>query len=161
MPVTIHKKHENAHDFLRNHPVGVLATVDANGDPHAAAIYFAIDSKSMISFLTKTGTRKADNLEHNNHAELLVYEAETQTTVQVAGVASKVEDPEEMNQVFTKIVNASLEASDSSVPPISRLKEGDYVAYRLTPKQIRMAVFSRPKFGEYEDLFKTITPEAK
>lgn len=81
--------------------------------------------------------------------------------MQVTGVATKIEDSTEMNEVFAKILNASLEASGSSVPPISRLKEGDYVAYQIKPKQIRMAVFSRPKFGEYEDLFKTTVPEAK
>lgn len=161
MPVTIHEKHEDAYDFLKHHPVGALATVGPNGDPHVAAIYFTIDRKWTIFFLTKTGTRKADNLDHNNHAQLLVYEAKTQTTVQVTGTATKIEDSAEMNDVFAKILKASLDASDSSVPPISRLKEGDYVAYRLSPEQVRMAVFSHPKFGEYEDLFKTITPDAK
>lgn len=161
MPVTIHKKHENAHDFLKHHPVGVLATVDPNGEPHAAAIYFTIDSDSTISFLTKSGTKKADNLEHNNHAELVVYEAETQTTVQATGMATKIEDSAEMNAIFTKILNASLEASDTSLLPISKLREGEYVVYTLRPKQIRMAVFSRPKSGEYDDLFKTIVPEEK
>lgn len=158
MPVTIHKEDKDAYDFLKGHPVGVLATVDPNGEPAAAAIYFMVDDNGNICFLTRSGTKKADNLEHRNHAELVVYEAESQTTVQVKGLAKKIEDPREMNEVFIKILNASLDVSHTAVTPLSRLREGDYVTYRLAPKQIRMAVFSQPKIGKYDDLFKTVKP---
>lgn len=161
MPVTIHKTDKEAHDFLRQHPVGVLATVDPNGEPDAAAIYFTIDEDSNIAFLTRTGTKKSDNLQHNHHATLVVYEAETQTTVQVKGAARKIEDPHDMNEVFIKVLNASLDASDTAVTPISQLREGNYITYRLKPKQIRMAVFSHPRIGQYEEIFKTIVPEHK
>lgn len=161
MPVTIHKKHQNAHEFLKHHPVGVLATVDPNGEPHAAAIYFSVDNHQNISFMTKTGTKKADNLLHDNHAVLVVYEAATQTTVQITGEVSEIKDHAEVNEVFAHMLNASADTSGSSVAPLTKLKEGDYITFRLKPKQIRMAVFSRPKAGEYEDLFKTTVPEEK
>lgn len=159
MPVTIHKKHDKAHDFLKGHPVGVLATVDPDGNPHAAAIYFTIDGSSTISFLTKAGTKKADNLKRNGRAVLVVYDAMLQTTVQVTGEAVAVADPAEVNEVFAGILTASIAVSNTSVPPISKLQAGDYVAYRLRPKQVRIAVFSKPEFGHYEDLFKTSMPD--
>ena len=150
---------QKAHDFLKQHKVGVLATVDPNSEPHAAAVYYDVDSQFNVYFLTKNRTKKADNLEHNKHAMLVVYEAETQTTVQVTGVVSEVTDDEELNKLFMKIVFASLDVTGSSVPPLAKLKEGEYVAYKLEPVQIRMAVFSKPDSGEYSDLFTTIVPE--
>lgn len=159
MPVTIHKKNEKALNFLKHHPVGALATVDPDGNPHAAAIYFTVDSHQTISFLTKSGTKKADNLEHNNHAMLVAYDAATQTTVQATGEVSQIKDHAEVNEVFGQILKASFDTSGTNVPPITKLKEGEYVFYKLKPKQIRMAVFTRPKSGEYEDIFKTTIPE--
>lgn len=159
MAVTIQASERKTHDFLKNHRVGVLATADPNGDPYAAAIYYALGDNFTIMFLTKTGTKKADNLEHNNHAMLVVYDAETQTTVQVMGSVAKITDADATNKVVSQIVYASVEASHTDIPPIFKLDEGDYVAYQLTPTQVRMAVFSQEKSGDYNALFKTIVPE--
>ena len=159
MAITIQPGQRAAHDFLKKHKVGVLATASPNGDPYAAAIYYTVDSALAISFLTKTGTKKADNLEHNNHAMLVVYEAETQTTVQVMGSVSKVTDDTEANRVFSQVVYASIDTSKTDIPPILKLDEGEYVTYKLTPTQVRMASFSHAKSGGYDTLFKTIVPE--
>lgn len=160
MPVIVHhNKRKDTHDFLKSHRVGVLATVSPDGDPYAAAIYFTVDPSFDVLFLTKTRTKKADNLEHNNHAMLVVYEPSTQTTVQLIGLVSKIDDTLETNRVFSDIINASIDTSSNIVPPISKLDEGDYVAYRLRPNEIRMAVFAHAAAGDYKDLFKTIVPE--
>jgi general stress protein 26 len=162
MPVIVHhNKRKDAHDFLKNHRVGILATVSPDGDPYAAAIYFTVDPSFNVLFLTKTRTKKADNLEHNNHAMLVVYEPSTQTTVQLTGLVSKIDDILETNQVFSDIINASIDTSGDTVPPIAKLDEGDYVAYRLRPNEIRMAVFAHATSGSYKDLFKTIVPKDK
>lgn len=160
MPVTVHhNKIKKAYDFLKTHPIGVLATVDPNAEPYAATIYFTADNNLNIRFITKTGTKKADNLEHKNHAMLVVYDAQTQTTVQVLGQTKKINDRSKVDDLFTKIIYTSLDTSGNDVPPISHLEEGDYIAYVLEPKQVRMAVFSQAKFGKYEEIFKIIEPE--
>lgn len=160
MSVTI-KDQAEAYDFLAKHKVGVLATVDPNGEPHAAAIYYFIDKDFTVSFVTKTGTKKADNLQHNNHAVLLVYDAESQTTVQVTGVVTEVTDLLKVNEIFTQAIYASIDTAKATVPPLAKLNEGDYVGYRLAPKQVHMAVFGHSKPGDYSDLFKTFTPKEK
>jgi hypothetical protein len=141
--------------------VGVLATVSPDGDPYAAAIYYTVDSALDISFLTKTGTKKADNLEHNNHAMLVVYEAESQTTVQVMGSVSKITDVIEADEVFSQVVYASVDTSHTDIAPILKLDEGEYVTYRLKPTQVRMATFSHAASGDYNTIFKTIVLEEK
>lgn len=159
MTVVIQPGEREARAFLKNHKVGVLATVDPNGEPHAAAIYYSIDKDFNLAFLTKAHTKKADNLEHNAHAMLVVYEAETQTTVQVTGVVHKVTDSTELNDIFTQIVYASIDTSHTDVPPIARLELGEYVAYRLEPVQVRMASFKHHEQGNYDSIFKTVVPE--
>jgi len=160
MTVVIQPGEREAYAFLKAHKVGVLATVDPNGEPHAAAIYYAVDRDSSLTFLTKAQTKKADNLEHNHHAMLVVYEAATQTTVQVTGLVDKVTDGSELNDIFTQIIYASLDASNTDVPPIAKLNLGEYVAYRIKPVQVRMASFKQhEEQGNYDSIFKTVVPE--
>lgn len=158
MPITTHDKPKDIHDFLKNHKVGVLSTVDPNGDPHGAAIYFTVNENLEARFVTKTRTKKADNLRHNNHAMLVVYEAQSQSTAQILGEVEEITDETEMNDVFAEIVDASLKTSNTAVPPISKLVRGEYVIYRLVPKQVRMAVFNQSEGGDYQDVFKMIEP---
>jgi general stress protein 26 len=158
MPVQLSEEREHILGFLKNHEIGVLATVDPNGDPSAAAIYFAVDDSLGISFLTKTGTKKHDNLKRHASCILVVYEASSQTTVQIKGIASEVTDASETQRIFTSIVKISMETSASGIPPTSKLQAGDYVVYHIKPKEIRMAVFVRPDPGDYDSIFETLNP---
>lgn len=136
--------------FLQSHPVGTLATVDPNGDPHAAVIYYFVDDNFNVVFTTKRETRKFDNLSHHNHAMLVAYETGSQTTVQVTGVATEIQDIEEAESAFRSMLAASMATSKAGVPPITKLYAGRYVAMRLKPVQIRMAVFTRPDPSGYD-----------
>lgn len=156
MPVKISEKQAHIMDFLQKNRIGVLATVDPNGEPHAATIYFTVDSNMNIAFITKTETKKHDNIQHNDHVVLIVFEANTQTTVQVKGMASVVTDPVKEQEIFAEILKVSMDTSESGIPPISKLRAGEYVVYTIKSKEIRMAVYIRPDPGDYETLFETI-----
>ncbi len=143
------------YNFLKVHPVGVLAMVDPEGNPHATVIYFSVDEEFNITFTTKRDTKKHDNLKHNNHVQLIAYEASSQTTVQITGIAKDISHEPEASEAFSNTVRASMQTSGADVPPISKLQAGHYVAYKLSPKQIRMAIFARPDPGGY-DIYETI-----
>lgn len=151
-----HERRDRIFGFLRENQVGVLSTVDPNNDPHATAIYYAVEPDLTISFMTKSATKKSDNIAHNNHVMLLVYEPSSQTTVQINGQAKKIDDISRMNKIFSDILQAAWDTSEDGVPPITRLVAGEYVAYSIEPKQVRMAVYARPELGNYEDLFETL-----
>jgi general stress protein 26 len=143
-------------DFLISTPYGVLSTITPDNNPHGAVIYFSIDNKFVVSILTKAETRKYDNLVHNNHAMLTAFDPETQTTVQLTGVASEVTDPEFVNNALEKSMLASMNTSYSRMPAIEKLEAGKYVAFVIQPVQVRMAVYARPDPGEYTELFETV-----
>jgi flavin reductase (DIM6/NTAB) family NADH-FMN oxidoreductase RutF len=143
-------------DFLTANPVAVLSTVTPDGDPHGAVIYFSVDRQFVVSIMTKSETRKYDNLVHHNHAMLTVLDAETQTTVQLTGVATEVTDPDFVNSTLEMDMLASMKTSYSMMPPIEKLEAGEYVAFKIRPVQVRMAVYARPDPGEYTELFETV-----
>lgn len=137
-------------DFLRLQPVGVLATVDPDDNPHAAVIYYSVDEDFNVTFLTKRDTKKRDNLARKNHAMLVAFDAKTQTTCQITGVTEDVSYLAVANEIFQRTIGAAMATSESGIPPISKLSAGEYVAYRLKPKQINMSVYLRPDRGDYE-----------
>lgn len=150
------KSNQRIYGFLKENSVGVLATVDPNNNPHATTVYYSMDENFNVFFTTKHDTKKQDNLKHNNHVMLVVYDAFSQTTVQVTGVAQAVTDDVVVSsETFRNTVRAAIRTSESGVPPISKLYAGSYVAYCIKPVQIRMAIFLRPDPGGY-DMYETI-----
>lgn len=144
------ERNRRVYDFLKAHPIGTLASVDPNGNPHAAVIYFAVDENFDFVFMTKRDTKKHDNLQHNNHVMLVSYEASSQTTVQITGSAKEIHDNVKAQEAFSGMLDASKQTSEVGVPPLSKLYAGYYVAYQLKPVQIRMAMFIRPDPGGYD-----------
>jgi general stress protein 26 len=149
-------KEQRIYDFLNANPVAVMSTVTPDGDPHGVVLYFSIDKYFVASILTKADTRKYDNLTHNDHAMLTVFEPRTQTTVQLTGKAKEITDRYEINEVAEINLQASMNTSNAGMPPILKLKAGAYVAFRIYPEQISMAVYSHPDSGDYSQLFEVL-----
>ena len=153
---TLSERQRRIYQFLADNPVGVLTTVDPNGDPHGVVIYFTIDKQFNLAFLTKTGTKKHDNLVRNDKIMLVVYEPVSQSIAQVIGNAHKIKSNYEINQVAQLIFEASLKTSEAGVPPINKLQAGTYTAFVIKPVQIRMAVYEHPDDGDYSQIFESI-----
>jgi general stress protein 26 len=137
-------------DFLQKHHSGTLATADSAANPHTAVIYLTFNEDLTFSFITKTETQKYKNIIENNSVALAIYDEREQTSVQVAGHAKVVDDKDETQRVLNKAFTYSAELSHRELPPLEKLFAGDYVAIRLLPQVIKMAVFARPESGDDE-----------
>ena len=153
---TLSERQRRIYDFLHDNPAGVLTSVDTNGYPHGAVIYFYINDKFVISFLTKKGTKKYDNLLRNNKVMLVVYEPVSQSVAQVIGRAYEIKDNYDVSLMAQHVFEASMKMSEGGVPPITKLQVGPYVAFEIEPSQIRMAVYERPDSGDYGKVFESI-----
>lgn len=142
--------------FLKNNPIGVLSTVTPNNDPHGTVIYYSINEQFLTSFLTRHDTHKYDNIQHNDHVMLTVFDPHSQTTAQIIGEAHEVTSGAEINRIAANTLGASLVTSESGTPPITKLEVGEYAAFTIKPVQIRLAVFGRPDPGDYSELFESI-----
>lgn len=147
---------QRMYDFLTANPIGVLSTVTPDGEPHGVVVYFTIDKQFKVSFLTRAETRKYDNLKHNNHVMLTVFEPRNQAVVQLTGKATELTSSLAINAVAGCIAGISKRSSDAGLPPIVKLKAGEFVAFRIDPVLVRMAVYARPGPGEYQDLFESV-----
>lgn len=127
--------------FLRQHPVGVLATVSPDGHPNASAVYIAVDDQLNLTFTTKQGTKKHENIVQNNDVMFVVYDAATQATVQVSGNAIEETDAQAAQDIYHGTLHAAQQTGPDVVPPVAKLAAGPYVAYAVKPSNIWMTEY--------------------
>jgi hypothetical protein len=149
-------RRQRIYDFLKSQHVAVLSTITPDNNPHGVVVYYAVDEDLVMHIMTKTGTRKYDNMVHNDHVMLTVFEPETQTTAQFTGLAAERGGSNNINKVAGSIFGSAVQTSSSGLPPIVKLQAGAFTTFRITPIQIRMAVYARPDPGGYDTLFETL-----
>lgn len=148
-------RQKRIYDFLQSNQVGVLSSVDPDNNPHASVIYYSLDKSFQITFITKSKTKKFDNITHNNHVMLLVYNAENQTVAQVVGKAYQLVNSDKMADVAASVYAANLISSNDDIPPVAKLSGGEYVLFKIVPVQIRLATYIQPE-SDYDNIFDTI-----
>lgn len=156
MAIDITESRARLSSFLNKNQVGVLATVDAAGKPHAATIYFTFDRQFDIYFVTKKDTQKSRNLQQNNSAAIAAFDADTQATVQAEGTVVEVTDPRQLEWVFNDIWRIAAKTSSKSAPPQSQMTAGGYIAYKMATPSLRMATFVRQDPADYDKIFEVI-----
>lgn len=128
-------------DFLYSHPVGVLATVDENGNPDASTIFFSVTKELQVTFTTKRDTRKHSNISRHSKVILVVYDAESQSAVQVRGTAQEETDEIQAQEIYRGTLRASQQTGEDTVPPIAKIAAGPFVAYRIAAETISLAEY--------------------
>lgn len=141
--------------FLHTHASGVLVTSNKASKPYGAVVYFSLRSDFSLTFASKTDTQKNYNMAENAFASFVVYDEREQTEVQITGRIEVIIDQEERLAVINYMYGISPKLSMPMVPPADRLLAGDYVAFRLVPDTIKMALYSRPN-EERDDVYETM-----
>lgn len=108
-----------------------------------------------IFFVTKEQTSKNKNLEQNPLAAIAIYEAPTQTTTQITGLVTRVEDKSMMEKALRIMSKYSQETAQTDETPISKLQAGEYILYKLWPQTIKMGEY---KYGPRSQIFDIATP---
>jgi general stress protein 26 len=130
-------------DFIAEHPAGVLSTVGSDSAPYSTTIYFVADTELNIYFLSKSGTKKIENIKDNKQVMLVAFEAKTQTNLQISGSAQELKDGPDSQNIFQQILEITRKTSGAEVPPVSKLFAGPYAVYKIEPKQINYSVYNQ------------------
>ena len=134
--------------FLRQHRLGVLATVSESGAPESAVVGIAVTNSLELIFDTLENTRKCRNLRRNPHISFVVG-WDNEITVQYEGIADepKGKELDRLKQVYFA---AYPDGPDrQSWPGITY--------FRVRPRWARYSDFNAPgKIVEFnEDSLKT------
>lgn len=129
-------------EFLLGNPIAVISTVNNDGAPYATTIYIHIGDDLSVYFLSKSETKKIENIKVNDAVMLVSYDAKSQTNIQVSGRAVEVKDESGSREIFKNIIDATKKASGVEIPPVSKLLAGPYVVYKIEPRLINYSVYN-------------------
>lgn len=119
-------------------------------------VYFAIDQDENVAFITKKKTRKYGNVHAHPQVMLTCFEATTQTTVSVTGIAEEVEESFDINAIAGAIMSASLRTTEAATPPITKVKAGEFAAFIIKPAQLHMVIYNTSANKGYHELLETV-----
>ena len=143
-------------NFLQSCHTGVLATASATGDPHAATVYLSTVDDFCFLLATKIETQKYKNIKENNKIALVCTDEATETTMQLQGHTVEVTDEAETQKAINTMYRLSNSGSRVEFPPLEKLYAGDYIALKIIPKAIRLAIYARPDSQSNEELYETL-----
>jgi general stress protein 26 len=148
--------HQKVHSFLRQHHMGILSTVSTEGKPWGSAIYFVADEQFTFYFVTRAETYKFQNLEANPYVALTIADPDSQTTVQLAGKISPLPYEDYLDVVFRRMTKIRPAHDHQWMPPIDKLRAGNYMPLVITPEKLQYADYSHTKADSHADYIEHI-----
>jgi general stress protein 26 len=128
---------QGVRDFLKQHDVGVLSTANRTGQAYGSAVYYILGDDDRIYMITKSETTKAHNMLANNHVAFTVFDPKQAKTAQIMAYAEIEADFDTKHQIFERLVGFRDYNGDVMMPPVAQLSKGGFIAFRLTPFDIR------------------------
>jgi uncharacterized protein YhbP (UPF0306 family) len=139
-------KNENYSDaisYLQAHELAVFSTFDTRGVISGAVVYYSIDKNNNIYIVTKSHTKKAQNILTSGQVALTVFEPTGLQTVQLQGMASIEKNEEVQAQVFNKLVKNRYYSEKIDLPPVTKIKQGAYTIIKIVPQSIKFRDYSK------------------
>lgn len=133
-----------AWNHLQEHPLGTLATINKMGLPELATVYLFVENDFTCYFVTKTSTRKFQNLLMHADASILSYDENELTSVELAGKVEVITDASTIIPIIEKFQHVvSDRKAGYWIPPISQLDAGQYAVCKLVPTAVQVHIFAK------------------
>lgn len=133
--------------FIEKNNWGVLSTVNTDGLPDAAPMYYLADQQFNCSFVVPVNSKKSKNIDHQNEVVLTVTNEERRETLQIRG---KVEKKEELLIEKLKELAGRLNVNGKFVSdlPLLQHKGQEKTVLVLTPTMVRMRRYFSDRMEE-------------
>ena len=135
-------------DYITENPIAIIGTLDEDNTPYGAVVYVCTDDhRQIIYFITKNATRKYKNLNARPSVSVTIANPWNNSTMQAKGRASTVRDAKTVDMIAKKITRIYSSAPEW-LPPIAKLRAGDYVMVGIELAEARLAHYQGKKIGE-------------
>lgn len=140
-PVKSVELDKTAQAFLESHHVGVLSTIEKNGQLHGAAIFYQALPKGELVMLTKASASKARNVVDHPLVALTVFDPETMQTIQLQGQIEVETDKQKKKAAFASIIE-NHKHGRSDLLPIFKLPGDDFLVLKIAITSAKYSDFS-------------------
>ncbi len=140
---------------IQKNKLGAVSTVNADGGPESALVYFTFDNDLNFYFATRDNSRKYQNLIQNPKVAFVMGQDNPPQTLQLEGIASVIRDVEGQKHLFPELVG--LASAKNFSAPISQMSTGGLQFVKIAPTWLRLGNFEVRK---HEDTFQEIKKES-
>lgn len=134
----------DAENFLRDHAMATLATLDDDGYPHVTPIFY-VYTDVAVYFISANDSRKLVYIADHPKVGLSVTDQQTLSTAAITGVAKIVPTDDKSGiRLLERIAQVSAENSPDAFPPVMQL-DGEGV------KMVRIRIESCT-FSQYQNV---------
>lgn len=131
-------------DFLKKEYLGTVSTVNVEGKPNAATIYFLTDEDFNIFFLTKKNSHKCKNIETQNEVVLTITDPGKKETLSIHGKASIEPNNSKMIKKMTTFLSGMFNQGEKFDIVLPILEYAGIVAtIRIEPYEFSMSSYSQ------------------
>lgn len=138
--------------FIKNHTQAVLATIDHDNQPHTSVIFYTVNSKDELLFITKSQTTKYENLKKNSKAAITIVDKDKPIAASIVGNAVEVSDVMERDKIMQEIFKVSY-GQLKDYAPIIKVHKGSFIVLKFIPTQAKMSDYTQP-LGKVDEEFK-------
>lgn len=133
----------NSAAFLAEHTIATISTVSGDGTVYGAVIYYVISGEHDIYFISKTGTAKVANIAQHPQVAFTIFDAPKAQTLQIKGRAQEETDERVQQFVFDNIVKPRPYDGEMLMPPVTALKDGNYVVIHIKPEEVHFSDYKQ------------------
>lgn len=123
--------------FIANHEVAVLSTIDRNGNIDGATVYYCTFGEGIIHLITKGGTQKMHNIFANPQVALTITDEQKLRTLQLHGIAKIESNTDTKKMVFATIVRERDYEGEKRLPPVTQLHEESFMVIKVIPTTVK------------------------
>jgi len=134
---------QQAKTLIDQNPLSVVSFNKKHEAPHSSAVFVIRQDPFDLFFVTKTDTEKYQCLQKDNKISVTTYDFASQQTIQATGVAEEITaEGGTMEELFKKLAHIKPKGDINWLPPIVKLKSGNYAIIRIKLDSLRFADFS-------------------
>jgi uncharacterized pyridoxamine 5'-phosphate oxidase family protein len=142
---------DNINEFIKSHSKAVIATVDVSGQPSTSSIFYVMDKNNELHFITKSQTKKFENLKINSKSAITITDKDKPIAVNAVGLVVEITDQAMRDEIMQEVFKLSYsELHDFA--PIIKLHKGSFAVLKFIPKEAKMTDFTKPMGEAKEDL---------
>lgn len=127
--------------FLSSHEIGVVSTIDRKGSISGAVIYYTMLNNRPY-FMTKSGTKKVENVLGDQHVALTVFDEPKRQTVQMQGIVQIEPDKNVADQAFGALYKTRRYGDGQHLPPVEKMS-GNTIIFRILPTTVHFTDYSK------------------
>lgn len=128
-------------NYIDAHPAAVVSTSNADGSPHASAVYVFNVSHHTVCFVTRNLTRKYQNIYDRPEVSLTILDERDVSTLQATGKAFVANDEHMLGYALQKIEKLYAIRADT-LSPVDKMRDaGDYVLIGLEITHARLTTY--------------------